>query len=164
MDTDPAKDALLNDVLAEAAPPAFREDLLRLTLDAVANRKRRRRRTQGILAAACALAVLALAARFLPRRNAPQPGPDNPLVVHSRPLEAGMIVTTRRVGAGLIGTSTSAVAWVRTAPAGNTFERIGDEQLFALLGGRPAALVQRDPAGAELVFVNPADKDGFPAQ
>ncbi len=37
----------------------------------------------------------------------------------------------------------------------------GDEQLFALLGGRPAALVQRGPAGAELVFLNPADRDGF---
>jgi hypothetical protein len=41
------------------------------------------------------------------------------------------------------------------------FEVIGDDQLFALLGGRPAALVQRGRAGAELVFLNPADRDGF---
>ena len=164
MKTYPAKNALLNDVLADAASPAFREEVLRLALAEVSNRNRLRRRTRGIVAAACALVVLAIGARFLARRNVPEPGPDNPLVVHSQPLGAGMLVTTRPAGPGLIGTSTSAVAGIRTAPAGKMFERISDDQLFALLGGRPAALIQRSPAEAELVFLNPADKDGFPVQ
>ncbi|MGO8678410.1 MAG: hypothetical protein ACLQVX_21420 [Limisphaerales bacterium] len=55
----------------------------------------------------------------------------------------------------------SAIARTRTSPTEQRFEAIGDAQLFALLGGRPAALVQRGPAGAELVFLNPADRDGF---
>jgi hypothetical protein len=164
MDTDPAKNQLLDDVLADAAPADFRANLLRLTLEQVQSRNRRRRRNRGFLAAACLLLVLAIAARFLSLPNAPKPGPDNPLVVHSRPLDAGMLVTTQPGGPGLVRSSASAIAWTRTSPTERTFDLIGDDQLFALLGGRPAALVRRGPARAELVFLNPADRDGFPVR
>jgi hypothetical protein len=162
MDTDPAKNQLLDDVLAEAAPADFRADLLRLTLERVQSRKQQRRRNRGILAAACLLLVLAVAARFLSPPKVPKPGPENPLVVHSRPLDARMLAATQPGGPGLVPSSASAIAWVRTSPTRRTVDLIGDEQLFALLGGRPAALVQRGPHTAELVLLNPADKDGFP--
>ncbi|HXP59522.1 MAG TPA: hypothetical protein VN829_03470 [Dongiaceae bacterium] len=164
MNTDPAKNQLLDEVLADAASPAFRADLLRLTLERVQSRKQQRRRNRGLLAAACVLLVLATAARFLSPPNAPKRGHDNPLVVHSRPLEAQMLVTTRPRGPGLVRSSASAIAWVRTSPAKRTFDVIGDDQLFALLGGRPAALIRRGPARAELVLLDPADRDGFPAR
>ncbi len=164
MNTDPAKNHLLDDVLADAAPADFRADLLRLTLDQVQSRKHRRRRNRGLLAATCLLLLLAGVARFLSPPNAPKPGPDNPLVVHSRPLDAWMLVTTQPGGPGVVLSSPAAFAFVRTSPTERTFDVIGDEQLFALLGGRPAALVQRGPARAELVFLNPADQDGFPAR
>jgi hypothetical protein len=164
MDTDPAKDALLNDVLADAASPAFREDLLRLTLEQVQGRQRRQRRSRRLLAAAGALLVLAVAARFLPRHNALEPSSNDSLVVHSRPLRAGVVVTTQPGSAELVRSSAAAVAWVMTSPNVSTFDRISDEQLFALLGGRPAALVHQDPARAELVFLNPADERGFPVR
>ena len=164
MDTDPAKNQLLDDVLADAAPPGFRADLLRLTLEQVQSRKHRRRRNRGLLAAACLLLVLAVGARFLFPPNAPKPGPGNPLVVQSRPLDARMLVTTQPGGPGLVRSSASPFAFVRTSPTERTFDVIGDDQLFALLGGRPAALVRRGPAAAELVFLNPADQDGFPVR
>jgi hypothetical protein len=160
MDTDPAKNKLLDDVLADAAPPAFRADLLRLTLKEVQSRRHRRRRNRGLLATACVLLVLAVAARFLSPPNTPKPGPGDSLVVHSRPLDARMLVATRPGCAAQARSSASAVTQIRTSPAERTFEVIGDDQLFALLGGRPAALVQRGPATAELVLLNPADRDG----
>ncbi|MGA2660663.1 MAG: hypothetical protein ABSH34_24510 [Verrucomicrobiota bacterium] len=164
MNTDPAKNHLLDDVLADAAPPDFRADLLRLTLEQVQSRKHRRRRNRGLLAAACLLLVLAVAARLLSPPNARKPGPDNPLVVHSRPLDARMLVTTQPGGPGLVRSSASAIARITTSPTERMFDLVADDQLFALLGGRPAALVWRGPATAELVFLNPADRDGFPVR
>jgi hypothetical protein len=164
MDTDPAKNQLLDDVLADAASPDFRADLLRLTLQEVQSRTHRRRRNGELLAAACLLLVLAVAARLLSPPNAPKPGPDNPLVVHSRPLDARMLVATQPSGPSLARCSASAIAFIRTAPTERTFDLIGDDQLLALLGGRPAALVRHGPATAELVFLNPTDRDGFPVR
>jgi hypothetical protein len=164
MDTDPSKNRLLDDVLADAAPPAFRADLLRLTLEHVQSRNHRRRRNRGLLAAACALLVLALAARFLSPPNAPKPGLARSLVVHSQPLDAWMLVTTQSGVAGLARPSAPAIARIRTSATQRMFDVIGDDQLFALLGGRPAALVRRGPARAELVFLNPADQEGFPVR
>ena len=164
MNADPAKNQLLDEVLADAASPAFRADLLRLTLERVQSRNQQRRRNRGLLAAACVLLVLATAVRLLSPSSAPKRGHDNPLVVHSRPLDARMLVATQPGRLGLVRSSASTIARVRTSPTERTFDVIGDDQLFALLGGRPAALVRRGPATAELVLLDPADRDGFPVR
>jgi hypothetical protein len=161
METDPAKTQLLEEVLADTAPPAFRTEMLRLTLEQVHHRNYRRRRNRALLAAACMLGFLA-AARFLSPSHVSRPRTEDSLIVHSRPLDARMLVTTQPGGPPLVRSSASAVAWVATAPGERTVEVIGDTQLFALLGGRPAALVRRGPAGTELVLLHPADQDGFP--
>ena len=44
------------------------------------------------------------------------------------------------------------------------FREIDDEQLLALLAGKPAALVRRGPNQVELIFLNPEDEKGFPVQ
>jgi hypothetical protein len=164
MNADPAKNQLLDEVLADAASPAFRADLLRLTLERVQSRKQQRRRNRGLLAAACVLLVLATAVRLLSPSNAPKRGRGNPLVVHSRPLEAQMLVTTQPGGLGLVRSAASTIAQIRTSPAERAFDVIGDDQLFALLGGRPAALIRRGPGTAELVLLDPADQAGFPVR
>jgi hypothetical protein len=41
---------------------------------------------------------------------------------------------------------------------------VTDDQLLAFSAGRPAALLYRGRAKTELVFLNPSDQAGFPAQ
>jgi hypothetical protein len=52
------------------------------------------------------------------------------------------------------------VALVENLLPSELFETIGDDRLFALLAGRPAALVHLNGT-AQLVFVNPSDANGF---
>jgi len=42
------------------------------------------------------------------------------------------------------------------------FQEINDEQLLALAGGRPVALVRLGPHQPELLFLNPEHTNGFP--
>jgi hypothetical protein len=74
-----------------------------------------------------------------------------------------MIVATAPGRIATVSTSASSIALVEALPPGDLFEVIGDDGLLALMGGRPAALVYHDSA-AELVFLNPADANGFKIQ
>jgi hypothetical protein len=164
MESDSEHHDLLNDVFEDAAPPAFRAGLLLQTLQEVQRRKRRRQLGRHLLTAACVVGVLVLAARFLPLPRTSAPPRADLLLVHSQPLGGDMIVKTERGNLGAISSSAFAIALVRTLPAEQTFAVIGDDQLFALLAGRPAALVRLGPSQAELVLLNPADESGFPIQ
>ncbi len=154
-------DELLEDVLAEAAPQSFRDELFARTLQQVRRRKQWRR-TRSALLAASAVVALIFFARTLPTTKLPPTQIiSNPLLVHSQPLTASMIVRTDSAVA-MVGSSSSSVAILKSAPAKNLFRLIGDDELFSSLEGRPAVLVYRNSFEAELVFANPTDQDGFP--
>jgi hypothetical protein len=159
---------LLDNVLAEAAPADFREALLGTTLRQV----RRRRRFRRARNAAGVVAALALLAILFWQKNAKQ----NPIaiappakkavkqsytLVTTQPLSSDHIVPTRSFGTPQIITSRATVEIVQTT-AGN-FHLINDEELLALTAAHPAVLVRTGPHSEELVFANPEDTKGFPA-
>jgi len=160
MKNDSWRDELIEDVIAEAATPSFREGSLDQLLGAAAQRRARRRRNRGLMAAACFIAAIGLAAWQLPIFKPSKPTSAQSWIVHSGPLDRQMIVTTQ---SGLVTTITSSglVARVEPNSAGRLFELLDDDKLLALIGDRPAGLVHRGVAGAELVLLNPADSLGF---
>ena len=165
MNHEPDNGPLLDDVLAEAAPPDFRKALLDQTL-CLARRRRRRRQTRRAAALFVALGLITvLVWQSSPRRPvAPMPMINAKVKsyqsVRTQPLPAGAIVATRPFSAGRFVASAATVETVQTT-AGN-FRALNDDDLLALIGPRPAALVRVGPHSEELVFVNPADEKGFP--
>lgn len=157
---------LLDDVLSEAAPPAFREALFGQTLGAV----RRRRRFRHARNAAVLVVLFALAGIFIWQRNperrsiATAPKIQTPArtytLVSTQPLAVSDIVTTHAPGSVQLITSAPTVEIVETS-TGN-FHVINDEQLLALVAAHPAVLVRTGPHSEQLVFANPADAKGFP--
>jgi len=53
---------------------------------------------------------------------------------------------------------------IKTGAIEDPFQEINDEQLLALAGDRPVVLVREGPHQAELLFLNPEDKNGFLVQ
>jgi hypothetical protein len=160
MKNDSWRDELIEDVMAEAATPSFREGSLDQLLGAATQRRVRRRRNRALMAASCFVAAIGLAAWQLPIFKPSKPTSVQSWIVHSGPLDGQMIVTTQP---GLVTTITSSglVARVEPNSAGKLFELIDDDTLLALIGDRPAGLVNRGAANAELVLLNPADSKGF---
>ena len=166
MNQEPDNGLLLNDVLAEAASPDFREALLGETLR-LARRRRRWRQTRRVAGIIVTLALLGI---FVWQNNLPQqPVALMPVakakvksyqLVHTQPLSAGAIVTTRPLSADRFVASAATIETLQTT-AGN-FRVINDNELLALVASRPAALVRVGPHSEELVFVDPADEKGFP--
>src|ERR1051326_1458944 len=156
------EDELLDEILGETGAPAVRAGSLDQMLGAVRQRRRgQRRRIQLIVAAFCVLGSLGLLMRFLPKQHLAHLTPAEPLLVHSQPLSPGTIVQTAPLLIGTVNSSASPIALVEKLPPGDLFETIGDDTLLALLNGRPAALVHPAFGGAELVFLNPQDSEGF---
>ena len=75
-----------------------------------------------------------------------------------------MVIRTRIDSVAVVTSSATTYVLVETGSVKNPFKEIDDEQLLALAGGRRVALVRQGPHQAELIFLDPADKDGFPAQ
>jgi hypothetical protein len=161
------RETLLADVLAESSPADFREAMLRDTLR-LARRRRRFRQTRSALVL---LALLGLLATFMRPSRPPQPiashppaKPAAPLVyqlISTRPLPASAIVTTRHFPDLQLAGSVPAVVQIATTSRGYT--QINDSQLLSLLAQRPALLVRTGPHSEELVFADPSDRNGFPA-
>ena len=162
MKNNSESEELLHDIVEDAAPAAFRAGLLDKMLHEVQRHKHTRQRNRRLVVVACIVAALGLVARFLPLRSHPRSAAPDPLTVHSQPLEPVIIVATKPGGVDIIKSSPNTVAWVRAPEQGKLFEVVGDGDLLSLLAGHPAALVRRGPGQAELVFVNPADQNGFP--
>jgi hypothetical protein len=156
---------LLDDLLEEAAPPEFRTALLNETLRQARRRKNIRRLNSVLGAAACA-GILAFA--FWKLRG-PTAGP-NPIrrpdliIVQSRPLNPAQIVRTKPGTMEMVSSSASTFSLVETRVSERLYAEIDDQQLLALLAGKPVALVHRGPNQAELIFLNPGDEKGFPIQ
>jgi hypothetical protein len=158
---------LLDDVLGESSPPDFRAALLGETLRLARRRRRWRqaRRTAGALAVAVFAALFAWQIRpgkiSVPPQLAKTSVPGSCQLIETRPLPAGEVVTTVNFPAVKMVSSESAVTQIATRSGG--FRFINDEQLLALVGPRPAVLVRTGPNSEELVFANPEDQKGFPA-
>jgi hypothetical protein len=162
MSINPGKHELLDDVLAEAAPPDFRSELLDRVLGEARYQRKRRVRNRILGSTALVAVLIALAARLLPSyRELPAPKPD-PLLVHSQPLNPAVLVATQPQTFLLVHSTESSVAMVQTSPSELLFSFIGDPELFSMLGGRPAVLVCRGPVDCDLVLLNPEDRNGFP--
>ena len=70
------------------------------------------------------------------------------MIVNSRPFSAVSSVSIANI--------------VKNANGAGEFREINDDQLLALTGQKPVILIRTGPDSEELVFVNPADRRGFP--
>jgi len=80
-------------------------------------------------------------------------------LVRTQPLPEIDLITTRQSSVQIVA-SISAVAQISTTSGG--FRQINDNELLALLAGKPAVLIRTGPHSEELVFANPIDQKGFP--
>jgi hypothetical protein len=149
------EDDFLHDVIGDAASPTFRDEMLEGTLRQLRRRKQLRRVNRGLGIAACVIAMVAIAGRWLAHRDqgtqvAVSSTPD-PLMVRSVPLGAGCIVATDPRGGEIVAnTAAASVAQISNSP--ELFKAIGDEELLASLQGTPAVLVRHGAGQAELLF------------
>ena len=156
---------LLDDVLTEGVSPEFRDELLERTLHQVRRRKRVRQLNQGLLTVALSFGVLlAVWKAYFPSSHSAKSGLPELDVVTSQPVAPSMIVETGIGAVILISSSDAHLAVVHSQFREGLFQEIDDQQLLALLAGRPAALVRESPGRAELLFLDPEDAQGFPVQ
>jgi hypothetical protein len=73
-----------------------------------------------------------------------------------------MIIRTRPNAVDVLNFGNTSLSLVRSSA--ENYWVVGDAELLTLLAGRPAALVRHGPFETELVFVHPADQEGFPLQ
>ena len=153
--------SLLEDVLAEAVPADFGRVLLDGTLRAVRCRRQVRQWSRRLAVVGVFTAIaLTIWNTLLPTT----PVRSGLHVVSSRPFPPSMIVETQPGGVTLVTSSPNTFLPVRTGAIEDPFQEINDEQLLALAGDRPVVLVREGPHQAELLFLNPEDKNGFLVQ
>jgi hypothetical protein len=153
---------LLTDLLAESSPPDFRAALLDQTLRHARTRRRWRQARQagGVLVLVVLTAVLCLQ-RPMEKQPTTRPAakvtvPKSFQLVETRALPAAAIITTPNFAPVNIIASGAVVTEI-TSTGGN-FRFINDQELLALVGNYPAALVRTGPDSEELVFANPDDR------
>lgn len=146
------RDALLADVLAEAAPAAFRDGLLTATLAQVRRRRRGRRAMRGA-GVFGVVAVLAMVGWWAGERAGSGTAElAGCRVVRTHPLAAEAVVTTRVFDPARCVASQRFAAVVRTLPGAGAVRWIGDAELLTLAGKRPAVLMRVGPQEQELIF------------
>jgi hypothetical protein len=154
---------LLEDVLAPEADSGFSAEVLAATLRGVRRRRRVRQVRNFGGGALVVLAVLAVAASLVLRRNpAPElaqtPGPANYRLVMTQPLAAEQVVRSQPLAREQFAVATAPVPAIPTV--GDGYREIGDDELLALAAPQVVALVRREPDFAELVFLPPAHEPG----
>ncbi|HEY5234508.1 MAG TPA: hypothetical protein VIK35_13345 [Verrucomicrobiae bacterium] len=158
------KKELLNDVLAEASPADFREALLDETLRLARRHRhfRQTRQTIGVLGVFVLLAILGRqnwpAQSVVSKPIAKKSTPKSYKLVLTQQLPEDELITTRQSSVQIVA-SISAVVQISTTSGG--FRQINDDELLALVSGRPAVLIRTGPHSEELVFANPEDQKGF---
>jgi len=150
-------DDLLDDVLAEAAPPAFRATLLEATLQQARRRGRLRRVRRAALPAALLVAVATLTwwRGRSPDASIASPAEPPCRIVRTQPLPTAAMVTTQPLLADRLIATEPFLAIVHTTPGSGGFRYINDEELLALVA-RPAILVRVGPHTQELIFTSPS--------
>lgn len=161
---------LLDDLLADAASPDFSQTVLERMLQ----QARRRRRVRQLRQTLLTVAVLAALTFWLwPRAERPRPmqatkqsPPITPAIpainfVQTLPLPPGMVVETHLGAITMLPVSSSIIALVETLPADELFHQLDDNQLLALVTGKPIALVRYGPHDAVLVMPEELLQQGF---
>lgn len=163
MKPDPHR--LLNEILEEAAPAAFRSAVLEQTLRRVRRRRVVRQARRGLVALAFLAGLpLVLWRTLLPPDHDTESGFPKIAMVSSQPPTASLILDTKPDGVTIVTSSPGAVVFVETGVAKDSPKEITDEELLALVAGKAAVLVRQSPHQAELVFVNAEDQNGFRVQ
>lgn len=164
MNRKPEIEELLNDVFAEGAPADFREASLGDTLRRI---RRRRYFRKGLQGAAVAMIFGILSFLVWPgREQQPMRAPVTAKIekgykiIHTHPMPAGSIVTTHATTFENLKLPKQSVAIVGTKHG--EYRVINDEELLALLGPRPAALIRVGADSEELVFINPETQEAVP--
>jgi hypothetical protein len=154
------QERLLADVLVDECAGGFREALLAETLGLVRRRRRIRRAWRAASALAVIVSLVLLVWRSPPLPVVTSTSARKPYtVVRSQPLRPSALVRTQPLAPSHFVVSGHDAEIVQTVPGGRQVHEIADAELLALIGGKPAALVRQGPHLAELVFVNPADRD-----
>jgi hypothetical protein len=159
MKPHPQTSQLLDAVLAEKDDVA----LLESTLQAV----RRRRKTQQWQRRACALVlvagfILAISEMHWTEVLKTPPKLSPYRLVTSQPLAPPMWVTTRPNSVRMVASSVGGLTLVETKSSAVGVKEINDDQLFALLGNRPAMLVRETSDHSKLIMLQAQDQHGFP--
>jgi hypothetical protein len=158
-------DDLLADVLSETAPADFRDALLGETLRLVRRRRRWRqtRQVAGIFAVVGLLAILFLKNEteefVVSTPPAQKVAETNYKLVRTQRLPDNSVITTRPFSDNQLVASVASVVQITTT--NGEFRRINDDELLALVSGRPAVLIRTGPHSEELVFANPEDQKRF---
>ncbi|MBI1176592.1 hypothetical protein GC207_04050 [bacterium] len=146
---------LLNDLMNDR-PTAFDEQLLAGTLAAV--RRRRFHRKAGRVSMVTALVLIAATFWFTwPRPTAPSianvtlPAKPN-YIVHTVPLAADEIVTTRATEFAVIDSSHDDSLIVKTVPSPDLYQKLTDQELMVLLAGHDAVIVRQPGKPAMLIL------------
>jgi len=145
-------DPLLDDVLSEAAPPEFRDQLLQATLRQARRRRQFRRGRQVVLG----VAVMGLLGVLLSRRS---PEPQAPGLVAQQSEFPLVIVRTQPLPDAVLVTSAPLPETGIVATSSGLYRIIGDDELLALAAPAPVALIRCGPDCAELIFANEADRE-----
>ncbi len=158
----PKNESLLSDVLGEGKLARSREQLLGETLRAVRQQRRTRRMTR----IAGAAATLAAAALLVGKFYNPKPKQSHETaktvseglglytLAPTEALPQKEIVTSVPLPAGSVAISSPFQIMVTDATEPDSVREINDQELLALAGSRPVALVRLGPGAAELVFVD----------
>ncbi|MDB6019555.1 MAG: hypothetical protein JWR19_4044 [Pedosphaera sp.] len=161
-ESDPNR--LLDDLLEEIAPPAFRADLLDRTLKQVRHKRRLRQWNRGVLAAALIMLAGFLVWRVpAPRNQMPESLAITLNTVSSKPLDPSMVVTSDTKSVPIITSSSSTLALIQIQSSNQELRELNDDELFAALHGQPVLLVRQAPHQAELLLVDSATHLSHPA-
>ena len=160
MNPDPHR--LLDEILEEAAPGEFRGAVLEQTLRSMRRRRvvRKARRGFIVLALFVGLPFVIFRAVFISPQDT-RGGFPKIAMVNSKPTPTSMLVETQPGASAVVNSASGVVVVVETAAARNSLREISDEELLALVAGRPAVLVRYSPHQAQLLFVNAEDQNGF---
>jgi len=149
---------LLQEVLEQGTPAEFQVALMENTLRAA----RRRKQVRQTVRSGLVLAIVAVTVTFFLHRSVV---PLNRVeqesalsIIHSQKLKPGMLLATRE---SVVAVKSSPLTFTAIHTKAGGFKLMDDNELLAFLTKHPAALVRRSNGSADLVFVNPADMEGF---
>jgi hypothetical protein len=162
MKSDPNHEPLLHDVFADAPTGTAEFGLLAPMLRHARRRRALRQARRGAVAVA-ALAAVAFGVRFSgrPSRSLPMGSPPPYALVRTEPLTSTAIVATVPLAPDFLVSTAGETRMVRSTSLG--YSQLSDEELLTLVTPRPAVLVRASSGYERLVFVNPSDAEGFPA-
>lgn len=148
---------LLREVMEQSASAEFQTKSFEKMLLAARRRKQVRQLSwSGIAVAVGVIALIGVLHR--PTKDL-YPSKFSVAIVHSQKLSPEMVLSTQQT-VEQVKSSQFTIATIHTQEDG--YRLVDDNELLRILAGHPAALVRQGDGHAELVFVNPADMEGFP--